>query len=121
MINPNNRTFDIEATIDSKGGLIKPNLMATLLIQDYSKPKAIVIEDNLIMQDVEGNHYVMLMENDKAMKRIITIGKSYQNQTVVESGLDGNETIIVKGARQVVDGDKLTILGEETNNENIEK
>lgn len=121
MINPNNRTFDIEATIDSKGGLIKPNLMATLLIQDYSKPKAIVIEDNLIMQDVEGNHYVMLMENDKAMKRIITIGKSYQNQTVVESGLDGNETIIVKGARQVVDGDKLTILGEETNNENIKK
>ena len=113
LINPNNRTFDIEASVDSKSGLVKPNLMATLLIQDYSKPKAVVIDDNLIMQDVDGNNYVMLMEDDKAIKRIVKLGKSYKNQTVIESGLEGNETLIVKGARQVVEGDQLNILGEE--------
>ncbi len=113
IINPNNRTFEVEASVDSKGGLIKPNLLATMLIQDYSKPKAIALTDDLIMQDVQGNSYIMLLEGEKAVKRIVTLGKSYKNETVIESGLKGDETVIMKGARQVVEGDKVKILGEE--------
>jgi len=113
MINPNNRTFEVEASVDSKGGLVKPNLLATMLIQDYSKPKAISLPDDLIMQDVDGNSYVMLVVDNKATKKTVTLGKSYKNETVIESGLEGNETLIIKGARQVVEGDEVKILSEE--------
>jgi membrane fusion protein (multidrug efflux system) len=113
VINPVNRTFDVEASVDSKGGLVKPNLLATMLIQDYSKPKAIVLPDDLILQDVNGDSYVMIVEGEKAVKKVIKTGKSYENQTVAESGLNGDEILIVKGARQVVEGDKIKVLDEE--------
>jgi len=112
-INANNRTFEVEASVDSKGGLIKPNLLATMLIQDYSKPKAIALPDDLIMQDVNGNNYVVLVENEIVVKRVVTLGKSYKNETVIETGLNGDETLVVKGARQVVEGDKVKVLSEE--------
>lgn len=112
QINPNNRTFEVEASVDSKGGLIKPNLLATMLLQDFAKSKSIVISDDLIMQDVNGASYIMLVENDKAVKRIITTGKSYKNETIVETGLNADEIIIIKGARQVIDGDKVSVLSE---------
>ena len=113
VINPVNRTFDVEASVDSKGGLVKPNLLATMLIQDYSKPKAIVLPDDLILQDVNGDSYVMVVEGEKAVKKTIKTGKSYENQTVAESGLNGDEILIVKGARQVVEGDKIKVLEDE--------
>lgn len=113
MINPNNRTFEVEASVDSKGGLIKPNLLATMLIQDYGKPKAIALPDDLIMQDVDGNSYVMVVKDGKAAKQTVSLGKSYKNETVIETGLEGNETLIIKGARQVVEGDDVKILSEE--------
>jgi hypothetical protein len=64
------------------------------------------------MQDVDGNSYVMLVKDDKASKRTVTLGKSYKNETVIETGLDGNETLIIKGARQVVEGDEVKVLTE---------
>jgi hypothetical protein len=113
MINPANRTFEVEASVDSKGGQIKPNLLATMLIQDYGKPKAIALPDDLIMQDVDGNSYVMIVKDKKAARQTVSLGKSYKNETVIESGLEGNETLIIKGARQVVEGDEVNILSEE--------
>lgn len=113
MINSVNRTFEVEASVDSKGGQIKPNLLATMLIQDYGKAKAISLPDDLIMQDVDGNSYVMLVKDNKAAKRTVTLGKSYKNETVIDTGLDGNETLIIKGARQVVDGDEVKVLSED--------
>lgn len=113
MVNPNNRTFEIEVTINSKNGLIKPNLMATVAIKGFSKPNSVVVFDELIMQDVEGNNYVMLLVDGKAKKQKVALGMSYKNETLIESGLSGEESIIVKGARQVVDGDEVKASKEE--------
>lgn len=107
MINPANRTFEIEASIDSRGGVIKPNLMASVFVKDYQKDKAIVVPSELIMQDVTGQNYVMVKDGDKAAKRPVTLGRSYQNNVVIEQGLQGSEILLVKGARQVVEGDLL--------------
>ena len=114
MINPNNRTFEIEVAINTKNGLIKPNLMASVSIKDIDKPKSVVVYDELIMQDVEGNNYVMILVDGKAKKQVVKLGTSYNNETTIESGLTGEETIIVKGARQVVNGDEVKAIEEAT-------
>jgi RND family efflux transporter MFP subunit len=113
IINPANRTFEVEAMISTEGGLVKPNLLATVFIKDYSREKMPVIASELILQDVNGNNYLMLNQDGKAAKRIVTMGKSYMNETEILSGLDGTEQILVKGARQVIEGDLLEVIGEE--------
>lgn len=111
-INPANRTFEVEASISSKNGLLKPNLLATMLVNDFAQKGAIVVPDQLIMQDVSGAGYVMVLEGDKAVKKLVTMGRGYSNETIITSGLDGSETLLIKGARQVSDGDLVEVLSE---------
>lgn len=111
-INPANRTFEVEASINSKNGLLKPNLLATMLVNDFAQKGAIVVPDQLILQDVSGADYVMVLEGDKAVKKLVTMGRGYSNETIITSGLDGSETLLIKGARQVSDGDLVEVLSE---------
>ncbi|MCH2043956.1 MAG: efflux RND transporter periplasmic adaptor subunit [Saprospiraceae bacterium] len=110
MINPTNRTFEVEASLANKGGLLKPNLLATMYIEDYRLENAIVLSDEFILQDVSGDNYVMVVENGKAVRKNITVGKSYMNESVVESGLSGQEIVIAQGSRQANEGDKVKVL-----------
>lgn len=111
-INPANRTFEVEASISSKNGLLKPNLLATMLVNDFAQKDAIVVADQLILQDVSGADYVMVLEGNKAVKKLVTMGRGYRNETIITSGLDGNETLLIKGARQVSNGDIVEVLPE---------
>jgi len=109
-INSTNRTFAIEAPLASQGGLIKPNLLATIKIKDFEAEDVVVVNSNLLLQDVDGNNYLMLAKDGKAKKRIVELGRSYQNESMLAAGLEGSETLIVKGARQAIDGDKVKVL-----------
>jgi RND family efflux transporter MFP subunit len=109
-INPANRTFEVEASISSKNGLLKPNLLATMLVNDFAMKDAVVVADQLILQDVSGADYVMVLEGNKAVKKLVTMGRGYKNETIITSGLNGSETLLIKGARQVSDGDLVEVL-----------
>jgi len=111
-INSANRTFEVEASISSQNGLLKPNLLATMLVNDFAVENAIVVPDQLIMQDVSGDDYVMVLEGDKAVKKLVTLGRGYQNETIITAGLNGEEVLLMKGARQVSDGDLVEVLSE---------
>lgn len=107
-INPANRTFEIEASLSNSNGL-KPNLLAIVHIKDYEKQNAIVVPNQLILQDLSGSNYVMVKKGNAAEKRIVTIGRGYEGETVVEEGLSPDDVLIVKGAREVKDGDLLAL------------
>lgn len=109
-INPTNRTFEVEASIGTMNGVLKPNLLATMLVNDYSAEDVVVIPDELIQQDVSGSAFVMAVEDGRAVKKVITLGKTYRNETIVSSGLTGNETIITKGATNIAEGDLVKIV-----------
>lgn len=111
-INSANRTFEVEASISSQNGLLKPNLLATMLVNDFEQKDAIVVPDQLILQDVSGADYVMVLEGNKAVKKLVTMGRGYRNETIITSGLNGDETLLIKGARQVSNGDLVEVLPE---------
>jgi RND family efflux transporter MFP subunit len=108
-INSANRTFEIEASVNNNG-ILKPNLLAIVEVNDYSLEDALVVEDQLIMQDVSGDSYVMVLENGKAVKKVIELGRSYNNETVITAGLSREDVLLKKGARQVAEGDKVNVL-----------
>ena len=112
-INPANRTFDVDLLIDSRGGLVKPNLMAIAYLKDFERKEALVIPQELVLQDVSGRDFVMLKAGDRAEQRFVNLNRSYQNQVLIDQGLNAGELLIVKGARQVVTGDLVQVIGEE--------
>ena len=112
QVNPANRTFKVEIDIPNSGNL-KPNLLATVMIKDFEKKNAVVLPSNLIQQEVSGKSYVFIKnEGEKgaiATKIYVTISETYEGETYVSEGLKGNETFIIKGSRDLKDGELIEI------------
>lgn len=116
-INPNNRTFKVNIDLGNFKGSLKPNLLADIKIRDFKADSAVVIFSKIIQQDRKGNEFIYVVkkkgEKNITKKIIITTGLSYQKQTIVLSGLKGDEVYIDKGARSVQNGDLVEIMIEE--------
>lgn len=110
FINPNNRTFRIHVEIPGSGDVLKPNLLANIRIVDFAKDSAIAVPSEVILQDAQNNEYVFVVDRngaEKAKKKIVQTGLSYNNKTLVKSGLDAGEEIILEGARNVREGEEV--------------
>ncbi len=113
-INPNNRSFDIQIEIPNKDGLVKPNLIATVKVNDYISEDAITVPENVLQENAAGETIAYLYQpiNDSvgtAKRVILETGLSYENHTEVKSGLKKGDTIIKEGAKTLRDGQKVTI------------
>ncbi len=113
-INPNNRSFDIQIEIPNKNGLVKPNLIATVKVNDYKAENAITVPENVLQENSAGETIAYLYSpiNDstgQAKRTVIETGLSYANHTEVKSGLKTGDTLIKEGAKNLRDGQKVTI------------
>lgn len=110
FINPNNRTFRINVEVNNPEGNLKPNLLANIRIKDFEKDSAIVVPSEVVMQDAQNHEYVFVLDrngNTTAKKKIVKTGLSYNNKTLITSGLEPGEEIILEGARNVRDGEQV--------------
>jgi RND family efflux transporter MFP subunit len=112
VLNPKSRTFEIELKFDNKNELIKPNMVSTIRINDFSTNKAFVIPSLVIKKDIAGDYvYVVVNKGSKSIveKRPITAGKSYQDKTMIVSGLQVGDRVVVKGYNLVSAGIPVNI------------
>jgi len=113
-INPNTRSFDIEVAIPNEDGLVKPNLIATVKVNDYQSDEAIVIPESILQENAAGEMiaYTYKALNDsigEAKRTLIEPGRSYENHVEVLSGLNEGDLLIYEGAKTLRDGQKVII------------
>jgi RND family efflux transporter MFP subunit len=113
VVNPMTRTFDIEIGLGATSTEVRPNMMASLKINDENIDNAMSIQSNLVQKDASGNMYVMISEGSaakmKARKRLIKTGISSGDRIIVLEGLSGNEQLIEAGYQEVVDGQLISL------------
>ena len=111
-INPNNRSFKIKIQLSNKDHSIKPNLLAELKINDFTA-KGVVLQSHLIQMNQKGESFVYAIKKDSlktnAVKRVLNLGKEYNNQVLITSGLLANESIVLEGGKFIKDGDEVEI------------
>ena len=106
-ISPVNRTFIVEARLNSGEITFKANMLAVLKINDYSAKNAITIPFNLVQKSFDKQFvYVVKDVNGKksAEKKIITLGLNYNGQTEVTAGLSAGDNLITFGYQDLNDG-----------------
>ncbi|MGY5850735.1 efflux RND transporter periplasmic adaptor subunit [Salegentibacter sp. F14] len=118
-INPNNRTFRVQVALPNEEGLVKPNQIATLKLNDYSAEDAVVIPENAVQQNALGENIVYILEKDAedgsgiARKKIVKTGYVYQDEIEITDGLQPGEILIVEGAKNLREGQEVKIRNEE--------
>ncbi len=115
-INPNNRAFKIEVGIPNNNSEVKPNLTTRLKINDYTNEAAILIPQNVISENGNGDQYVYIVKDVDSMNRavaiqaFITTGKTQGDLIEILSGLKKGDQIINEGARSVQNEQQIEIM-----------
>ncbi len=113
-VDPANRTFEVEIRVPGQYiGQLKANLLAEVEILDFQEEGLIVVSQDNVQQEVDGQRYLFVAREQEgqtiARKTYVTTGKSFDNKAVVESGLSVGDRIITSGARGLTDGQLLEL------------
>jgi len=114
-ISESNRNFRVRVSIPDNIDFVKPNLIATLKLNDYTSKQAIVIPENILQENASGQSFTfsLQMENDSigiANFRELKLGKSYQGEIEVLEGLKATDVVVTEGARTIKKDDKVRVL-----------
>lgn len=106
VIDPNTRSFNIEAKIPSDASL-KPNQIAQIKILDYKANDVVAVPLNTVQTDEKGKYvYVMEKNGDKmvARKKMVIVGESYSQLIEIKSGLAAGDQLITEGYQNLYEG-----------------
>lgn len=110
VIDPLNRTFNVEVKLGNKITDLHPNMVAALRIADYKSVRAFVVPVNLIQTGDEGQYlYVAEGDNNKsiARKKIVKTGYNYNGIVEIISGLTEGDQVITTGYQDLIEGQQL--------------
>lgn len=111
VIDPNSRSFNIEARIPSDGA--RPNQIAQIQIQDYAVAKTIVVPVNTIQTDENGKYvFVAVQEGGRtvARKKPVGVGELNGQMIEVKVGLNEGDQLITDGFQNLYQGQVISIV-----------
>ncbi|MCC6769203.1 MAG: efflux RND transporter periplasmic adaptor subunit, partial [Bacteroidia bacterium] len=114
-VNAMSRTFAVEVRINAgENPNIRPNMLASVSINDEKLPEVIHVLSNLVQKDQEGRSYILIADGNnpkmKAKKKIVTSGISYGDRIVITEGLQAGDRIILTGFKDLVDGQNIATM-----------
>ena len=116
FINPNNRTFRVEAPVENKDKRIKQNLNARIKIKNYGNIKALVVPLRAIREDASGRPFIYkLAETDKkdillTVKIFVETGANNDEEIEITKGLSIGDIIVLEGANNVEDNQRVRVI-----------
>jgi multidrug efflux system membrane fusion protein len=104
QVNPKTGTIRARASFENTGGELIPGLFTRLQVIDNEAHIGVLIDDKAIATDLNNKYVLVLDENNHVQYRAVTLGSKLAGLRVIESGLFGNEDIIVSGLQRVRPG-----------------
>jgi RND family efflux transporter MFP subunit len=112
VIDPENRTFEIEIGIPAKEKDLKPNMLAIVTINDYTNPQALVVPQSIIQKTGSQQFLFAAVKDGEqwiAQKKTITTGVNYRGNIEVSEGIHEGEFIITFGFQNLADGQRISV------------
>ena len=110
VINSINRTVKIECKLPKNSSLL-PNLMAEFSINHYSKESAICLPSRMILKNSKGETFVKALDKNKKVRiQNVVLGRSYNSEIEILSGLNEGDLVVDEGKSTVLEGQEVGIL-----------
>ncbi len=114
QIDKNSGSIALRAVFDnSKGWLVPGDYMKIKLVAP-KKISYMTVPQASTKGDAMSGYYVWTVKDNKAVRKDIKVSESINNNWVVESGLDADDSIVVAGIQNInADGQSLKIIDNE--------
>lgn len=117
VADPRTRTFSIEVTVPNTGNVLRPGMVATLMLSGSGDDAPVpVLPLSAIVRAADNPSafgvFVVEQRGDQffARARTVELGVAYGNVIGLERGLEPGDRVIVTGATHVRDGEHVRVL-----------
>jgi membrane fusion protein (multidrug efflux system) len=101
QIDPATGTLQFEASFPNKEKMLRPGQFAKVRIVIDERKDAIVVPSRAVFE-IQGQKNVYVIDaNNKVVMRVVTTGPQYNNNVVIETGVNPGETVIYEGLLKV--------------------
>ncbi|MDP2962248.1 MAG: efflux RND transporter periplasmic adaptor subunit [Sulfurimicrobium sp.] len=97
IVNPERRTVTVRMDVDNPERLLKPEMLASMLIQGAPQRRLLVPAAAVVREDNKDHVFVQL-DGTRFQMRLVTLGQESNGYVPVQSGLKGGEPIVTEGA-----------------------
>ncbi|MDR8392033.1 efflux RND transporter periplasmic adaptor subunit [Aliifodinibius sp. S!AR15-10] len=113
-IDPQARTFRVEMFLPRQTTNYKVDMIANVRLKTYEQQDAIVVGEEFVYQKDRGFVVYTVNENDQgnkiASEKVVKLGPSYENEVVVNSGLQPGDQLITVGSSFLQDSMRINIV-----------
>lgn len=108
-VNPASRTFEVEVKIPNPDEKLKPGMYvrAKILI---GKTEGIIVNRSAALKQLGSTAYYGFIVKDNIAKRVeLTLGKEFDSQVEITSGLNEGDYLVTRGQGLLKDGSKVEL------------
>lgn len=112
-VTESNRTFLVDVAVPNAGGMLKPGMVAKVLLSMGEAREALLVPRESVLRTETG--YVVYVVRDQDGRDVVeaapvVTGSGSGNRVVIESGLQAGDRVVIVGQHQVAHGDFVAIV-----------
>ena len=100
---PANNSYRVEATLPNQDRALRPGMIATAELLRARRDEAVVAPLSAVIPR-KGEHFVFIVREDRAVRRLVKIDRILGADVILASGLEPGEELIIEGHRELIDG-----------------
>lgn len=111
-VDPASRTFPIEIALADPDNRLRPEMVVRLSISRAVLQDVVALPLTAIIRDERGTSVFVVKQTDAGMvaeRRPVELGPSANGRTVISSGLEAGDSVIVSGQNSLDEGDLVRI------------
>ena len=105
---PQTKKFRVEALVENPELLLKPGTFARIILEVSTRESSLAVPQRAVLE----NSYVMVVEGNRAVKKMVTLGLRNTDLVEIVSGLSEGELVVVEGNFGLAEGTIVEIEGE---------
>ena len=96
-VNPDRRTVTVRMDVDNPKHMLKPEMLASMLIQGAPQRRLVVTASAVVREDNKDHVFVQL-DGSNFQLRAVVLGQESKGYIPVQSGLKSGERVVTEGA-----------------------
>ncbi|MEM1024410.1 MAG: efflux RND transporter periplasmic adaptor subunit [Myxococcota bacterium] len=115
-LDPRSRTFPVELRLQNEDGLLRPEMVARMVLEKGSFEDALSVPQTALLSDEVGNSVFVVEERDGlsiAERRRVETGARSSGRVVVTKGLEAGESVVIVGQTTLAGGEVVEVVGGE--------
>ena len=104
-MDPNSRVFVLEARFANPDNALRPGMFSTARVVLPGGEDAVFVPRRAVVRDkTTDSNFLYVIDHGQARMRIVLLGDVQGDSVRVQSGLSGNESVVVTNQSQLYDG-----------------